>query len=346
MIGFGLAGAGGMASVYADRLAGIDGVELRAVASPNTAAAFVADHRPDAEAYGDVERMCAEADLDAVAVLTPTQTHRSVVETAAAYGLDVICEKPLARTIEEAEAVADVVAESGITFMTAHVVRFFPEYAEAKRRVDAGEIGEPGVVRTRRAFGFAGDRGWFEDRAKSGGITHDLAIHDFDYLRWVFGDVERVFTRSCEWSASGDREADGKSEVSLSLVRFESGAVGHVEAWAVETPTVPFTTAFEFAGDEGLLEYDNDQKPVAVYTRDDVEVPRDPVSDELPLARDGYRRQLDHFLECVETGRTPSVSVEAGIESMRVSLAALESARRGVPVAPSEVPVDPEEVDA
>lgn len=328
----GFIGAGAMAGVYADRIAGLPGTEVAAVASPNSAEAFVAEHVPDATAYASAETLCEDGDCDAVAVLTPTHTHQEMVELAADHGLDVICEKPLARTLQEAYAIRDAVEEAGITFLTAHVVRFFPEYAAAKTRVDDGAIGDPGIARTRRAFGYEGARGWFDDQEKSGGVLLDLAIHDFDYLRWAVGEVEHVFTRHSEWSK------DARSEVSLTLLRFENGAVGHVEGWWIEVPSVPFTAAFELAGDEGLIEYDNDDvAPVKTYRQDDVHVPRDPVGHDVPIAEDGYYRQLEHFAECVRGEAEPAVPVEEGIESMKVALAAIESAKRGEPVAPAEV---------
>ena len=332
MIRVSLLGAGAMAGVYADRIAEIEDAAVTAVASPNSAESFVADNVPSATAYSDPADLCEAEDVDAVAVLTPTDTHPELVEIAADNGLDVICEKPVARTLDGANAIRDVVESSGITFMVAHAVRFFPEYATAKERVDDGVIGTPGIARARRAYGFEGSRGWFDDWDRSGGVLLDLAIHDFDYLRWAVGDVEQVFTRRVDWTD------EGRSDVTLSLVRFENGAVGHVESWAVEGVGVPFTTAFELGGDEGHLEYDvDDVEPIAHYDASGKAVPRDPIGDDMPLRRDGYRRQLDHFFECVRTGTEPSVPVEEGIASMRVTLAAAESVERGQPVAVAEV---------
>ena len=332
MIRIGLLGAGSMAGLYADRIAAMPDVTVAAVASPNSAPDFVAEHVPTATAYADADELCAHDALDAVAVLTPTHLHRSGVETAAAAGLDVICEKPIARTLEDASAIQRAVEDHGITFLTAHVVRFFPAYATAHERVMAGDVGTPGVARTRRAFGHAGPRGWYDDHDASGGVLLDLAIHDFDYLRWVLGDVQTVFTRHVEW---GDA---GVSEVALSVLRFAAGAVGHVESWWVEVPSVPFSTAFEFAGDEGLLEYDlDDVQPIRTFDEKAVHVPRDPVGHDVPLDRDGYRRQLDHFVDCVAGDADPAVPVDEGIRSLRLALAAIASGQRGEPVAPAEV---------
>lgn len=331
MIQIGLIGSGSMAAVYADRIDGIDTASVTAVASPNTAQEFVSEHAPQATAYNDAETLCREGELDAVAILSPTHLHREHCETAAEHAIDIICEKPLARTMEDARAIEKAVNDAGVRCLVAHVTRFFPEYATAKERIDNGDIGTPGVVRTQRAFGFEGSRGWFTDHEKSGGVLLDLAIHDFDYLRWVFGDVERVFTRTNRWD-------EGESESTVTLLRFESGVVGHCEAWTVQGPSVPFTTSFEFAGDDGLIEYENDDTtPIELYDASGHHVPRDPVGDDIPLREDGYHKQLETFVQCLTDDDDLPVPVSEGIESLRISLAAIESANRGEPVSPGEV---------
>jgi UDP-N-acetylglucosamine 3-dehydrogenase len=323
MVKVGLAGSGTMAEVYADRLDALD-AEVAAVASTNTAAAFVEEHAPEATPYASVTAMCEGADLDAVGVCTPTHLHREHVEAALSAGLDVICEKPLARTMDGADAIVDAVADSDATFMAAHVVRFFPEYAAARERVAAGDVGTPGVARVKRLVPYGGDPGWFGDEAQSGGVLLDVGVHDVDYLRWVLGDVERVFTRLT-------RFGDDAHKSGLTVVRFESGAVAHVEASWLNMPEQPFTTSFEFAGDDGLLEFESrDATGIEVWGREGHRAPTDPFA--VPLAEDGYYRQLKHFLDCRETGETPLVDAADGRASLRVALATMESARRGEPV--------------
>jgi len=332
MLTVGLIGAGAMARVHAERVDAIDGVEITAVASPNTAASFADAHVPGAAVYSDVESLCEDRSVDVIDVCTPTHMHRDIVEVAAAAGCHVLCEKPIARTVAGAEAIAEAVADANVVFMVGHAIRFFPEYVEAKRLVDEGAIGEPGVVRARRSVSFGGERGWQGDERKSGGVLLDLAVHDLDYLRWVVGDVERVFTRISKW---GD---DGENHASTTTLRFENGAVGHVESTWMRLPTLPFTAAFELAGDEGLVEYDTGEvEPVAIRDADRVHVPTDPVGHDVPLARDGYRTQLDHFFDCVRGDEDPLVTVDDAIEALRLSLAAIESAETGLPVAVEEV---------
>ena len=319
-----------MATTHANSYQEIPDAEVVAVASlGDDREAFAAEHAPDADVYDDAEKMMDEADITVVDVCTPTPTHRPLVEAAAERGLDAFCEKPLARTAADADAIVDAVEDAGITFMTGHVLRYFPEYAEAKRRIDAGEIGALGTLHTERLSSPPryGSNSWFGDTAQSGGVLLDMAIHDFDYLRWVVGDVERVFARTAEWD---DGHLNQHSSV---LLRFEDGTTGNVEAsWGYPEGS-PFVTSYELAGDEGLLEFDARDEN-AVRVSGGAEGTKAPAS---PLAKSPYTRELEHFVECVETGRDPDISPDDARQAVRIALAAIESAERGEPVAPAEV---------
>lgn len=326
----GLVGSGYMATTHATSYQDISGATVTAVASlGENRETFAGEHAEGAAVYDDAEQMMDEADVTAIDVCTPTPTHRSLVEAAAERGLDVFCEKPMARTIEGADAVVETVERTGVTFMTGHVLRFFPEYAEAKRRIDAGEIGRPGTLRAERLSSppTYGSDNWFGDKASSGGVLLDMAIHDFDFLRWVAGDVDRVFTRTAEW------ENGHLKQHAVVHLRFEDGTRGHVEAsWAYPDDS-PFTTAYEFAGSEGMLEFS---------TRDDHSLRISGVADgahvpNSPLTENPYTRELRHFVDCAEGGASPDITPDDAREAVRIALAAIESGERGEPVRPSEV---------
>jgi predicted dehydrogenase len=136
--------------------------------------------------------------VDVVDICTPTHLHYEMVLKAAAAGKHIVCEKPLARTVEQAEHMIAVCREAGVKLLVAHVVRFFPEYAQAKMIVDRGEIGRVGVVRLRRVSALPtwSEGNWLMDEEKSGGMMLDLMIHDLDYARWVAGEVKRVFAKN------------------------------------------------------------------------------------------------------------------------------------------------------
>lgn len=322
MLDVGLAGSGFMAQTHLDRYAAMDDVRVAAVASPTNAGDFVDENSIDAEAFADPTAMM-DAGVDVVDVCSPTPTHHPLVEAAAARSLDVFCEKPIALTLEDATAMAEAAADADITLMVGHVLRFFHAYRAIRRSIAEGDIGEPGTVRARRVSPFPDWAGWYADPERSGGVFHDLAIHEFDFCRWAVGDVERVFAREHR----GDRNHRGQATVA-----FENGAVGYVEAGWDRPPGGDLASEFEVAGDAGILEYDSTSgTPLTIEARDD-----DP---SLPPAvdRDGYRRELDAFVRAVTEGTEPPVSVEDAIEAARISIAARESAKTGEPVVVEEV---------
>jgi predicted dehydrogenase len=311
-----------MAQTHLDRYEAMDYVAVTAVAAPSSADAFVAENELDAEAFTDAEALM-DADVDAVDVCSPTPTHRPLVEAAAARDLDVFCEKPIALTLADANAIADTAADAGITLMVGHVLRFFEAYRAIHDAIADGAVGEPGTVRARRVSPFPDWTDWYADTRRSGGVFHDLVIHEFDFCRWAVDDVERVFARAHE------DEGNHRGQATL---RFENGAVGYVEAGWDRPPGGDLRSEFEVAGDEGILEYDStDGVPFAIETGEDGETLPPPVE------RDGYRRELDAFAEAVRRGEDPPVSVDDAIEAVRIALAARRSAERGEPVDVAEV---------
>lgn len=315
----GIAGAGFMARTHAEAYAGMD-VEVAAVASPSGPEAFIDDLDLAADPYADAAALCERADVDYLDVCTPTHTHADIVRTAAEMDIDVFVEKPIAGTLEAATEIAETVADAGVTCMVGHVVRFMQPY----RTATGLEIGSPGVARARRFSPFPdwGSNDWFADREKSGGIFVDLAIHDLDYLRWCWGEVDRVFAR---------RHREAQAEHGFVTLRFANGAVGYVESSWDNPESRPFTTELELAGDDGLVEFSSeDDAPYREWTDDGAVVER-------PVATSGYRRELEHFVACLETGAEPAVTADDAIESLRLAIAAERSARRGTPVEVAEV---------
>ncbi|WP_132060874.1 Gfo/Idh/MocA family protein [Halorussus amylolyticus] len=324
-----LFGSGFIAGSHAASYAAIDDAELVAIASlDDDKDEFAAEHAPDAETFDDAESLLDAVDPDVVDVATPTHTHRELVELAADRGYDVLCEKPIASTLADAQAIQAVAEENDVTFMVGHAVRFSAPYRRIKDLVDDGEVGTPGVVRASRVGPFPdwGWQNWFGDMDKSGGVLLDLVIHDFDFLRWTVGDVERVHATTETWTDDGDL-----MDHAVAILRFEDGTVAHVEGSWAQPESRTFQFSIEVAGDEGLLEFDGGaMRPFELYAGDDAEV-ANPM-DETPM-----QAELEHFLACCEGDDEPLVSVGDAIDAARVSLAALESAERGKPVAVSEV---------
>lgn len=267
------------------------------------------------------------AAVDVVDVCTATHRHAEVAIAAAGAGRHVICEKPLARTIEDAEAIVAACATAGVRLFVAQVVRFFPEYAAARQAVVDGRIGEPAVLRLKRASyrpRHAPDH-WFFDHAKSGGMVIDLMIHDFDYARWIAGEVVAVHCRS----VGVDRPELGLDHA-YAILTHDSGALSHVTgSWAYSSPT--FRTSLEIAGSHGLIEYDSAAAPPIVsYLRPRASDAAGPVGlPGSPTAEDPYRLELREFLRAMVDGTPARVEARDGLSALRIALAADESARSG-----------------
>jgi predicted dehydrogenase len=301
----------------------------------------VADRRPAAimaGPSGDPSELCARygatpcdrlEDLidavDVVDVCAPTHLHEELVLAAAKAGKHVICEKPLARTVEQGERMLRACDDAGVHLLVAHVVRFFPEYAAAKAAVDRGDVGTPAVLRLGRSTfqpRKAADN-WFVDEAKSGGLVFDLMIHDIDYARWVAGEVASVYARSVRGSRSGT-EADH----AIAILRHADGALTHLEAsWAYPPPA--FRTRGEIAGDAGVVSWDSDRtEPVRANlaaTADAGEIPRASAT----VAEDPYTTQIRHFLRVLRGESEPIVTALDGLAALRVAEAAVASIASG-----------------
>ena len=268
--------------------------------------------------------------VDVVDICSPTHLHYEMALKAAAAGKHVICEKPLALTTQQAQEMVYACRMAGVQLFVAHVVRFFPEYALAHSAVAEGQIGRPGVIRLHRGSYRpkkpAGN--WFLDEAKSGGILMDLMIHDFDYARWVAGEVETVSAQRVT-----EFHPDAPIDYGLVILGHKSGALSHIAgAWAYPPPT--FRTHFEIAGDRGLIEFDSDSTaPIQNLIHrtggsdaPDVGLPASPVSES------PYTTQIKEFYAALTEGKPVRVRATDGLAAVQIAEAAIRSARTHQPV--------------
>jgi predicted dehydrogenase len=280
------------------------------------------------DVYSSLDEMLS--DVDVVDICSPTHLHYEMALKAAAAGKHIVCEKPLARTTKQAREIVAACYKAGVQLLVAHVVRFFPEYALAHSAVVEGQIGNPGVIRLHRGSYRpkkpAGN--WFLDEVKSGGILMDLMIHDYDYARWVAGEVESVSARRVT-----QRHPDAPVDYGLVILSHRSGALSHIAgAWAYPPPT--FRTHLEIAGDRGLIEFDSDgTAPIqnlilksSGSNTPDVALPSSPVSES------PYTTQIKEFYRALVEGTTARVSAVDGLAAVQIAEAALESAHTGQPV--------------
>ncbi len=280
--------------------------------------------RWDAECCKSSDELIQWADI--IDICLPTDLHPEYALKAIAAGKAVFLEKPIAFTLEDGMQIVEAASKANVPLMVGHVLRFFPEYATARRVVQSGAIGTPAAARMRRGGPTPkGQKEWFLDIKRSGGVLLDLVIHDFDWLRWTLGEVKFLYAKSVAV------EHGNGPDYALTTLTFESGAVAHVEGTWMDPGG--FRTTFEVAGSEGLIEFDSRTSPaLRVSTPGNTLIDPSHAPD-----RDPYFLEMRGFVDAVRDGTTPAVSGEEGLHALAISLAALESAKTGKLVTPARL---------
>jgi predicted dehydrogenase len=322
MLRVGIVGAGFMSTLHAAGWAKTP-ASLAAIYSNYPEQVRRLAHEYGTQAVDSLEALIAGVDI--VDICTPTHLHHDMVLKAAAAGKHIVCEKPLARTVEQAEQMIAACQQAGVKLLVAQVVRFFPEYAQAKEIVDRGEIGRVGVVRLRRVSSLPtwSQDNWLMDDNKSGGMMLDLMVHDFDYARWVAGEVESVFARTVKRARPGEPR-----NYALAILRHTNGALSHIEGgWAY--PPGLFRTALEIAGDGGLIEHPSGSSiPLQIYLTQPGNTQASGVPSS-PLIEDPYVVEIKHFYDVIAHDIEPRVTAADGMAAVRIALAAIESVQTG-----------------
>jgi predicted dehydrogenase len=306
---------------------------IRAVVGRNREKAAQVAEPYGAAVYGSLDEALAQEGVDVVDICTPTHLHEEQAVRAAEAGKHVLVEKPMALTLKQADRMIAAAREAGVKLMVAQVLRFFPEYMKAAEVVFNGAVGEPVTARCLRAAPLPGWGSWFTREEESGGVMLDMAIHDVDFLRWVFRDeVDRVYAQALRVQAGVETD-----DHAYLLLHFKGGGIAHVEvSWAVPG-NYPFTMALDLIGTQGRVAFNNHEPiPVTVLAKGETahyapeSLPWRPMVHPFPI--DPYYREIRHFADSILQDREPAASGEEARRSLEVCLAAKLSAREGRPV--------------
>jgi predicted dehydrogenase len=313
-----------------------------AIADPNptTLAARASSWRVD-RTYHDYHELLASGEVDAVSICAPTFVHHPATLAAAAAGVHVLCEKPLALSLNEADAMIEACRAAGVTLMVNHQLRSHGAGAHAKRLLEAGELGTLSHLRLRQAHDWGGAATVgpsFATRAVAGGGTLlDNGTHLFDLARYFGGDVVDVFARTAQ--RVFDTEVEDTAHASL---RFASGALATVEvAWTA----TGWEEGWWVYGSRGSFEYTNrsgtsvarhQHRTSTGTTWGETDV------NEYRYAGDtAHARHVRAFVAALG-GEGPNIcSGQDGREAMRLVLAAYRSAEAGVTVQAQGDPLTP-----
>jgi inositol 2-dehydrogenase len=262
--------------------------------------------------------------VDAVVIVTPTSTHRAVTEAAAASGKAVFCEKPLSISLDEASAIKHAVERSGIFFQMGFMRRFDRGFAAAKQRLAEGAIGEAVVFKSTSRDPFRPSVEYADPRS-SGGMILDMGIHDFDLARWFMGEVATVqaiggVLAYPELGAVGDID-----NAIISLV-FTSGRLGVVDL--TRNGIYGYDIITELLGTQGTLRVGYIREtPLLIMTKG--VVAHDTVPYFMERFAQAYTAQLENFAHNVLQGRQPPITVDDGVQALRIAVAATRAQHTG-----------------
>jgi UDP-N-acetylglucosamine 3-dehydrogenase len=328
---FAIIGVGGMGSTHARNLATSPDVEVTWLCDLDIERAQRVADDIGGNVTADIDEALAADDVDVALIALPTALHRMGVEKAAKAAKHVFCEKPIARTNEDAREMVRICEEAGVTLMVGHVVRFFSEYMRIKEELDAGTIGDVAIVRGSRLNPPVMERSpWFADVENSGGVVLDLMIHEIDTFRWLFGDVERLYAHGLSFT-----EWHTKRDHAVASIRFRNGVIAHCEAsWAHSA----FRTSIEVAGSKGLLRHHSFDsatltfEPSTGITYEGIGQQSKAFSYMRPTNMPPHLRELVEFVDCLRTGKPVPVPGEEGVRTLAVANAVLDSMREHRPI--------------
>jgi len=324
----GIIGSGGMGLTWAEAGARYLGDRAAIVAFAGGSKVHELASRYAADAEPSVEALLARPDIDAIVVTSPQPHHHEHVLAAAAAGKHILCEKPMAATLTEADEMIAAAERAGVTLGVVSQHRFRPTPLAAKGLIAAGVIGEVRMAQVRGLM-----PPW--DMPRRNLPWADLGAHLCDILCWLVGsEVAKVAAQFHDFGPG-----DPSGQTAFVIVRFESGALAHIWfSYEITEPGLGSIMQFLVTGSKGMIDLDsyaacrlgNEDGWTTIAEQQ----PPDPHDALDPLRMEQYANQLGDFVDSVHEGRAPLVSARDGRATMALLEAAMRSARTGTFVAP------------
>ena len=318
----------GIGMRHAQVLSRMGGVELAGVADLDGKRAASAVSQCHTNAYGDCLEMLDAEKPDFICVCTPPSSHLLFTREAARRGVHVFCEKPMAPSIADCDGMIEACRTAKIWLMIGQKKRLHPAFQFVKEKMQ-GEFGSPRWAAVRYALGRV-ERAWFWEEDDGGGPLLENSIHAVDILRFLLGDVERVYAEAD--NLFNEHHAPQLDSAAASL-RFRSGAIASLgcgQAYEWDFASEGTYLACDHAVVEITGPFDIPDR-VRYILRSE---PQKTVEMGIPPA-DLFELELAHFADCIRKDAEPLVTGEEGRASVAVCLALKQSARTGKPVSPA-----------
>jgi scyllo-inositol 2-dehydrogenase (NAD+) len=328
-LGLGVVGVGEMGKRHAENLRRLV-PEARLVAIADVAAQRakqVADELEIEHAFGSLEEMLQRKDVDAVVIATPDKFHAQSIRMAASAGKNVFCEKPLAITLEDAEAALRAVSRAKVRLQVGFMRHYDPAYAAARKRIEGGEIGTPIVF---KSVGRDKDEPPLSayQSGVNGMLFYTNSIHDFDLARWLMQDEVLEVQSYTTTTVRPELAKYGDIVAGVVNLKFVHGAIGNIESHA--QAIYGYDVRTEIIGSKGSIFVGTLQRtPVAFLTAQGSS--KNLADHFLSQFADAYLTEIRDFVQTMLSDRAPTVTGEDGLRALEIAIAAENSHLQGRP---------------
>ena len=272
----------------------------------------------------DYKELVNDENLDAVIIVTPDQFHREMVNAFLRAGKHVLCEKPLALTVEECEDMLKTEKETNKLLMVGQVCRVAPGFVKAKELIDAGAIGELTFIESEYAHDYSIARGyndWRVDPRRHGVIGG--GCHAIDLLRWIAGDPTEVFAKA-NHKVLTDWPVD---DTTIAVYQFPNDVIGKV--FVSIGCKRAYTMRSVFYGTKGTIITDNTSKVLTLYNGEKY---TEPQTIDVLVDNHNVKGEIIEFIDAIRNNKPSPVSAYDGASTVAVCCATVESTKTGKPV--------------
>lgn len=330
-LGIAVVGVGAMGRRHAENIRRLV-PEARLVAVADVArdqAKAVATELEIEHAFTSLEEMLESKgkEIECVVIATPDKFHAESIKIAAAAGKQILCEKPLALRLADGHAALEAVAEAGVRLQIGFMRRYDPGYAAARKRIEAGEIGEPVIF---KSMGRDKDAPPISSYASklNGMLFYNNAIHDFDLARWLMHDEVKEVQAYATVAIRPQVGEFGDIVAGVVNLQYAHGAIGNIESYV--QCTYGYDVRTEIVGSKGSILVGNLQQTPVTFLTPEGGTQR--LADHfLTRFNDAYVAEIQDFVHSMLHDRAPRVSGEDGLRALEMAVASEKSYLQGAP---------------
>lgn len=325
-------GLGRIGKIHLANLQAKGKVEIVGICDPTDEAKVFSNKAGFTFYQKDFTDIASEVETDAIVICSPTDTHAKYVLIAAKRGIDVFCEKPLDLSLQKVKRILKIVNESKIKLMLGFNRRFDSEFQSVKDKIVNGHVGDIHTIKITSRDPSPPPINYIKS---SGGMFLDMTIHDFDMIRYLTNkEIVEVYAKG---NALVNPEIAKAGDIDTAIINltFEDGSMAVIDN--CRKAVYGYDQRVEVFGSKGMVQSKNKFDNYTITYGEKGATSPPPQHFFLERYADAYKKEIDHFIDCILNKKNPEVSGHDGLMSLMLGLCAKESLDSNKPVLLSEI---------